>query len=81
MYKGSPATVDLATRRVAICGQCPHMEETNRVVSKTVKALDGTHSGFFDYKCGMCGCIIPAKASDPGSQCPDGRWAKEGEDA
>ena len=33
-----------------------------------------------EYRCGMCGCVVEEKAKWATAECPDNRWADEGED-
>lgn len=77
MYKGDEATVAMAEKRTAFCSQCPHLLENPAALNALVGAIDHTGTGLFNFRCGLCSCIIPAKTSDRSAECPDGRWGKE----
>lgn len=77
MYSADPATVQMAQRRTEVCAVCPHLVENPEVINKLVGAIDHTGTGLYMFRCGICNCIIPAKASDRSAACPDSRWGKE----
>lgn len=66
-----PVTEELATKRAAICAQCPFAEMSTGVhtivVDNKTKNIRGT-------KCGKCGCPLSAKVRSKNDRCPVGKW-------